>query len=419
VVERFGVATRLARLHPYPAMVADELAVSLSEELISPGDRVLDPFCGSGRFLCGAVQMPGERIGFDINPLACLITQAKLSRASHSIFRSFAASLPEECDQSLPATNHEFDFSRRVDWFSRQVLHELSAVVHFINDSDLAQPERQLAAAILSATTRQCSYARTDSWKLHRINEERRKTHSRSPISVFRKRVIDCVEELERESDVRCASTVFNQSLRETSLVEPGSVDLVMTSPPYGDSRTTVQYGAVSDLSLAVLRHVQGLGINMLKVGEIDRKCLGGKIRRNLDNIEINDYWAGASASDFAHRLRSFLEDYADHCRVIADALKPGGKAVFVLSRRSLGGYRVKLDQYTIDLLARFDISLLNIETRAVKGKRLPYRINRFAAAKDANRSSVGSRPTMNEELVLHFQKAHAVNRMPLVNRAC
>lgn len=398
-------STRLARLHPYPAMVADELAVSLSQSLIKPGAVVLDPFCGSGRFLTGAVSIAGERVGFDINPLACLITRAKLSTVSRRALSDFVSSLPEDSEHLPTAMDFEIQHVRKVEWFSRRALTELSGIVEAINRSDLATSERELAASVLSATTRQCSFARTDSWKLHRIPAEQRRAHARSPLSVFRKRVNDCINELKIADEVKCSSSIFNHSFLENAASMAGSVDLVMTSPPYGDSKTTVQYGAVSDLSLSVLKHVRGLRIKTPPPGQIDRECLGGKVRRHLYDLDIKRFWAGSQHSEYAHRLRSFLRDYADHCAGIALALKPGGIAVFVLSRRSLGGFRVKLDAFTTHVLEQQGTVLLNSETRAVLGKRLPYRINRFAAAKDGAKSAAGARPTMNEEQILYFSK--------------
>src|ERR1700730_13829986 len=72
--------THLSRLHPYPAMVADELALDLASEYIPTGGSILDPFCGSGRLLAAA-NCASVRVGVDSNPLAWLLTRAKLSPA--------------------------------------------------------------------------------------------------------------------------------------------------------------------------------------------------------------------------------------------------------------------------------------------------------------------------------------------------
>lgn len=43
------------------------------------GDHILDPFCGSGTTLVEAVQLGAEASGFDINPLAVFLANAKLA----------------------------------------------------------------------------------------------------------------------------------------------------------------------------------------------------------------------------------------------------------------------------------------------------------------------------------------------------
>jgi len=68
--------TRFSRLHPYPAMVGDELAFSLVRQYVPPQATILDPFCGSGKFLAAA-EDAAIRVGIDANPLAWLLTKAK------------------------------------------------------------------------------------------------------------------------------------------------------------------------------------------------------------------------------------------------------------------------------------------------------------------------------------------------------
>src|SRR3954468_14943578 len=76
--------TPFSRLHPYPAMVGDDLAFALCREYVLPGARLIDPFCGSGKFLTAAPQA-AVRVGIDVNPLAWLVTTAKLTPAKRDV----------------------------------------------------------------------------------------------------------------------------------------------------------------------------------------------------------------------------------------------------------------------------------------------------------------------------------------------
>jgi DNA methylase len=64
-------------LHPYPAKFIPQIPETLIRELSAEGDLVADLFCGSGTTLVEALRLRRNAIGFDANPLACLITKAK------------------------------------------------------------------------------------------------------------------------------------------------------------------------------------------------------------------------------------------------------------------------------------------------------------------------------------------------------
>ena len=65
-------------------------------------------------------------------------------------------------------------------------------------------------------------------------------------------------------------SRLLQESLKKES------VDLIITSPPYGDSRTTVAYGQFSRLSSQFL----GLSVSEdHKISQLDNLLLGGKYK--------------------------------------------------------------------------------------------------------------------------------------------
>ena len=63
----------------YYAMFPPRFAFDAVRNLTSPGDRILDPFCGRGNAPFTASVMGRPAIGVDINPVAWLFTATKLS----------------------------------------------------------------------------------------------------------------------------------------------------------------------------------------------------------------------------------------------------------------------------------------------------------------------------------------------------
>jgi DNA modification methylase len=67
-------------LHPYPAKFIPQIPDTLIRELSNEGDTVADIFCGSGTTMVEALLLNRNAVGFDANPLACLISKAKTTR---------------------------------------------------------------------------------------------------------------------------------------------------------------------------------------------------------------------------------------------------------------------------------------------------------------------------------------------------
>ena len=65
--------------HPFPAKFPPQLPEFFIRELTEPGETVLDPMLGSGTTLVEAQRLGRRAIGCDIDPLARLLAQAKLT----------------------------------------------------------------------------------------------------------------------------------------------------------------------------------------------------------------------------------------------------------------------------------------------------------------------------------------------------
>jgi hypothetical protein len=89
-------------LHPYPAKFIPQIPNALIQELSDEGDTVADVFCGSGTTLVEALILNRNAVGFDANPLACLITKAKTTQFAPGEKR-FLLSLAGRADETADA----------------------------------------------------------------------------------------------------------------------------------------------------------------------------------------------------------------------------------------------------------------------------------------------------------------------------
>jgi SAM-dependent methyltransferase len=390
-------------------MVADGVALTLAARHVRAGDAVLDPFCGSGRLLA-AVRQPTVRVGIDTNPLACLLTRAKLADADVDVLAAMLKELDRakefSWDCALRLGRH-----RKVDWFTPAALQELSQIVYWINALGLAEPERLLAAASLSGAARDVSFARKNGWKLHRLSAEARANFTASAWTAFERRLRYCQQEVLHRSLPAGRTLVDLADARRLREKQPpdswsAAFDVVLTSPPYGDSRTTVQYGAASSLSLDFVSQIDSFEEYFASGGSIDARCLGGATPGAAEELtDIRPYWAGRRGTRIARNVASFLADYADSCAGIAQCLRPGGTAVLVVGQRSTGGFRLKLDRFTADSLSAQGLSPVSIEHRPLGEKWVPWRINRFARCAALDRRAKGLTRTICNEIIITFRK--------------
>ena len=124
----------------------------------------------------------------------------------------------------------------------------------------------------------------------------------------------------------------------------PVEYDVVMTSPPYGDSRTTVQYGGISSLCLGIIRQIPQLRLEPMTTADIDSRGLGGaQLERPTESevVASIEYWKGSKDSPHAPRVRSYLLDVEAAFAECARLTRPGGVGVWVVGRRMVGGRRL------------------------------------------------------------------------------
>ncbi|RUP08601.1 MAG: hypothetical protein EKK38_12660 [Hyphomicrobium sp.] len=385
-------------------MVDEDLAAQLARTHVRKGHSILDPFCGSGRLLAAAEAMSADRIvGIDINPLAVLLTRARLANPNVSVLRRLLAEIETDtCYRKRIAASSEV---KTVQWFNEQSMEELSQIVAWLNMKQLTQPDLLVLGAILSATTRDASFARKSGWKLHRMSEASRSTFAASAWAHFARRLEYFISQSDTKPYNSKNTSIRIGDARRLRVDEGGrKFDVILTSPPYGDSKTTVQYGAASKLCLTFVPLVKGLETFSCS-SSVDSQCLGGRLSREIRHLS-RQYWAGSAEGTTAKKVESFLADYAIACRGIASSLKASGTAVLIVGQRSTGGFRVKLDQFTIDQFASLGFELTRYDVRKLTRKRHPSHVNRFARSSCTSKRDSGLIRTMSEEFILTFSRS-------------
>src|SRR6266542_1432986 len=101
-------------------MIANELADDLCARFVKRNDRVLDPFCGTGRTILASAEVGAHIVGIDINPLAIMLTRAKAGNPSPDKLRQVLEKIPQVRHhvKVRDAEIKDMEPGRSVDWFS-------------------------------------------------------------------------------------------------------------------------------------------------------------------------------------------------------------------------------------------------------------------------------------------------------------
>lgn len=263
---------------------------------------VLDPMCGSGTTLVEARSTQRKSYGLDMNPLSVFITKTKcqaleltpkeLTDAFTKIERKVNS--PISCHTSLKRSSAlaEQDQSYLDRWFTPQVLTELD---HIDNAIGQLSDERlkNFYRVCMSNIIRSVSHQKDDDLRVRRNETE---IQEGDTISRFLKgadrstRTVTAflnehgptgdIKFEVREADARMASNVLQNLV--------GSVDAIITSPPYA---TALPYIDTDRLSLIYLGLLPREGHR-----ERDSLMIGN---REVTNSQRTNYWQFFKANGY------------------------------------------------------------------------------------------------------------------------
>ena len=129
-------------VHWYPARYVAQVPGILIGYLSDAGDTVLDPFCGSGTTLIEAARQGRRPIGIDTNPVAVLMSNAKLVSFEESEWRAFVGGVTSDVANLLQGSvknSGEFPIPSEEEnrrWYHPETLRELAAVWHALDLAD-------------------------------------------------------------------------------------------------------------------------------------------------------------------------------------------------------------------------------------------------------------------------------------------
>jgi excisionase family DNA binding protein len=363
--------------HTYPAMFIPQVARKLIEVFSSEHDTICDIFCGSGTTLVESSLLNRNSIGIELNPLAVLIAKVKTTPIN-----------PQTLTNNLKAILTDYESMKDVSppifsninfWFSESVikcLAKLKQAIWNISDENI----RNFFSVCFSEVARIVSFTRHKEFKLFRDKSKLEKPFMPDVLGEFIRMCENNILGMKEYShDVKPNAEVkiiLGDSTSDNGIPSE-SVDFMITSPPYGDSRTTVAYGQFSRLP------AQWLNLLPPKIKDINKELLGG----NNNNINLNDPVIDLSntlklsikniSGKDHERAKDVLGFYRDLHKALIQAhkiLRPKKYLCLIVGNRTVKELVLKTDEIICELGENSGFVSQGILFRNIPNKRMPLK---------------------------------------------
>ena len=440
-------------IHNYPAMMVCPISRNIIKIMkdINEINSLMDPFMGSGTVLVeGMLAGITDVYGSDINPFSVYLSTVKTNRLDISEIQKEVNELYDrildkyslysiqinEADgvirfkydldltakdgwgKEAPVYLRKYvednqldiaipDFKNIGYWFKPKAILLLSLIKEEVNR--IANKEiRDFIFVAFSETIRFVSNRRNGEFKMFRMKASKVDEFNPDVIKEFTTILNRNIEKMNSfieacdEKNVQTNIHISNESAATLGYVPDESVDLVITSPPYGDSRTTVAYGEYSRLSLQWLDLYD---LSEKEIMGIDKSLMGGikyrngfeynipskTLRKSLEKIKDSDL-------ERAGDVFSFYSDLRDSIKAIAQKTKSGGYQFWVVGNRTVKGELLKTDQIISEIAQSYQLEHVYTIDRNI--------INKVMPSQNSPTNEVGKKAsTMTNEHIVVLRK--------------
>lgn len=389
-------------IHPYPARLVPQVAQKILEAFDKKSDvLVWDPFCGSGTVLLEAMRRGYPSIGYDLNPFACLLARAKtrviapveLGKWSDLLAARLRGTSADAARKSFILSLDDFQLEVERWWiptvrrdlgFIREAIREVARIREHASAS-------QLADVAFARTVRQVSNQRPNEFKRYRRPTNEIKGFKPDTVGVFLTNWTEVCRMVRSLTPTLVDAPRPIVRVADSSSVRPREkVDLIVTSPPYGDSATTVAYGQFSSLAMEWLPNIGG------EWRSLDRKSLGGHPRESTAPVTsktLDRTLAEISKKDSirAADVAAFFSDMKVCLRSFHDALVPEGAAFLVIGDRTVKGVTIPNSKILEELAQEMGFRHHETIARRVFFKFTPYHNNPVGrSGRDMREKTIG-----------------------------
>lgn len=379
--------------HRYPAKFVPNLVKKLIEEYTLESDIVVDMFAGCGTTLVESKVHGRDSIGVDINPVARMITKAKITPIEPNELECYSKIFLSRLNCFDPKKEYFGKKHQRIDyWFRKEEKNKLAFLykrIKLVRD----ESKRDFYLCALSNILKPCSR-----WLQSGTKPQIDPTRSDNIADPLKQLGIQ-IRHMERQNkkfyDDLIATKYFgtkceikDADARKTG-IKTGSVGAVITSPPY-----------VTSYEYADIHQLTGFWFDYIDELTSFRKQFIGTFYSEAVQLQVSTSIARSIverlinySAKYAREIAKYFYDMIEVTKEMNRILKPGGIACVVIGNTTLKGVEITSAQAFAEMLFENGFSIVKVIKRQVTNKLNPTirdkDSGRFTTLKSKNRKEV------------------------------
>jgi DNA modification methylase len=388
--------------HRYPAKFLPNLVKKLIEEYTEKDDLVADFFAGCGTTLVEAKVHGRKSIGVDINPVAELITKAKINAIEPKLLEDRFTELIEMFEDFQIEDYLEIEVHQRIDyWFS--IEHKTK--IAFLYERILAIQEDTVKDFLLVGL----SHILKNSSKWLQSSTKPQIDPNKNPTDPFlafkahakkmMKKNAEFYTQLSTENHLGTDCTIKLEDARKTTM-ESDSVSAIITSPPYV---TSYEYADIHQLTGYWFEYITDLfGFRKNFIGTFYSQSQDTITNSNLGQEIVNELLIvdNRTAKEVANYFRDMEAVGVEMHRV----LKKDGHACLVIGDTTFKGVKIKSAEVFSETLQNLGFEMVDVIKRSIPHKLMPT-IRDKQTGKFTKLESINSKLVYPEEYILIAKK--------------
>lgn len=361
-------------LHKYPATMLPQIGLELLKEFKAKKTNLLDPYCGSGSSFSSGLEYGIKKfVGFDLNPLAILISKAKLNYIEADILNTEKEKLKNKISNKTFNKNYDSLKSKIINniknidfWIEKKTQEDLIFIYSLIENIKNKPEIQNIFLLAFSETLREASYTRNNEFKLFRMQNYQ--NYKPDAFSIFVQKLDSITENylnIYQPKLKNISFNLYNSSFAPINIM----FDTILTSPPYGDSKTTVAYGQFSTFIN------EWLGFENAR--KLDSILMGGKKSSSLyTKYLMKKYILEIEKIDKKRALEvsSFYFDLEASIKSLVNSINAGGLCFFIVGNRRVKNIELPTDKFIAQLFKENNFKHITTIERKISNKAMPIR---------------------------------------------